>query len=415
MAVATGPPPRSVVAYLDEEGLIERILGHVAEGTTDLSPGTWREPVDNYRSAERLGVEVGQVIRRWPVPFCPSAALSEPGAYVARVAAGVPVLAVRDRDGVARAFRNACRHRGAAVAAGTGCVKSFVCPFHGWTYRLDGALRHVPDEYGFPGLDRQGRGLVPLDSVEQGGMVFVDQDGGGDNRASLGALPELLGPDQRLLEATEYLVDANWKVLTEGFLEGYHLRATHRETFLPFGYDNLTVVEHSGPHSRVTFPFKRVEALRGLPRGGRRLDGAATVVDHVFPNVIVARLSHHTAVVVLEPLRADRSRQVVYQLTNRLPAAPPEGGTGDGVGDAGRGGAPDGAPDDARRDADFVRVGAVEDLGVAMAVQQGLGSGANEFVEFGRFEGALAHFHEHLDRALAASADGHRQEERPVP
>jgi hypothetical protein len=146
-------------------------------------------------------------------------------------------------------------------------------------------------------------------------------------------------PDRaaELLEHDEGGVDVNWKVFTEGFLEGYHLRATHRDTFLPFGYANLTIVEHNGPHSRVTFPFRRIEALRDQPAGQRPIEGVVTTVDHLFPNVIVARLSHHTTVVVVEPVAVDRSILVTYRLTNR-------------AGDGGRGRDRDRAGDDARRD-----------------------------------------------------------------
>ena len=106
--------------FMDDQAVIERILSHVRNGTTDLGDEVWREPVENYRSEERFRRELA-LLRAHPVPFCPSAALREPGAYVARIAAGIPVFAVRGEDGVVRAFRNACRHRGSEVASGAGC------------------------------------------------------------------------------------------------------------------------------------------------------------------------------------------------------------------------------------------------------------------------------------------------------
>jgi phenylpropionate dioxygenase-like ring-hydroxylating dioxygenase large terminal subunit len=373
----------SDIGYLGDQELIERIFEHLDHGTTDTCEGTWREPVDHYRSPERLSSEIVQILRQRSVVFCPSVVIPDTGSYLARDAAGVPVVVIRGNDGEVRAFRNACRHRGTSLVSGEGCARSFSCPYHGWLYRLDGSLRHVPDEYGFPGLDKATRGLVALDAFEHGGLVYVNQDGHDTDLRNASLLPELLGSDQVLLDSSETLVEANWKVLTEGFLEGYHLRATHRQTFLPFGYDNLTVVEHSGPNSRVTFPFRRVEDLRDRPRTERSAIGAVTVVDHLFPNVIVARLSHHTTVVVLEPVAVDRTRLVTYQLSSR----PPD-----------RGGAAD-----ARRDFDFVKLGAAEDRDVALAVQRGLASGANEFLEFGSFEGAIAHFHRQLARAFEGS------------
>src|SRR5215468_7645048 len=138
---------------MDDRAVAQRVFEHIERGTTDASDCVWREPVANYRTQPRLDAELA-VLRRLPVPFCPSSALAEPGAYVAREAAGTPIFAVRGSDGVTRAFRNACRHRGMPVVSGSGCAKAFACRYHGWTYGLDGSLRHVPHEDGFPGLDR---------------------------------------------------------------------------------------------------------------------------------------------------------------------------------------------------------------------------------------------------------------------
>jgi phenylpropionate dioxygenase-like ring-hydroxylating dioxygenase large terminal subunit len=368
-----------VTGYLDDASLIDRILEHLDQGTTDTSHATWREPVAHYRSTERLRAEV-ELLRRVPVPFCPSAALPEAGSYLARDAAGVPIVVVRGEEDGVKAFRNVCRHRGAVVVDGSGCARSWSCPYHGWTYRTDGSLLQVPDEYGFPGLDRSARGLVEVIAVEHGGLVFVCQEGDSKQSGATAAIHDWIATDRRLLGTAQFEVDANWKVLTEGFIEGYHLRATHRTTFLPFGYDNVTVVEHDGPNSRVTFPFRRIEALRDIARHDRVLGGNATLVHQVFPNVIVAQLSHHTTMVVLEPLAVDKTKLVTFQLSN-----------------GGSGGDTDVA---AQRDATFVATGALEDNAVAVRVQHGFCGGANEFLEFGRFEGALAHFHEHLTAAI---------------
>lgn len=364
------------MAFLTDAALSDRILEHVAAGTTDLAGEVWREPVEHYLTPERLHAEVHGVLRRRFTGLCPSAALPESGSYLARTVAGVPLVAVRGRDGVARVFRNSCRHRGTAVASGQGCATSFVCPFHGWVYGTDGALRHVPDEYGFPGLDTGSRGLVPVRVVERAGLVFAAQDEPYAGEEDLVDLPDVVEPGHTLQDQHELVIDANWKVLLEGFLEGYHIKATHRQTFFPFGYDNLNVIETLGRHSRVTFPFRRIEALRDVPAAQRRLDGLVTVVYHLFPNVIVAKLSHHTTVVVLEPETPDRTRMVTY-LT-----ADPEAGEA------------------AARDAKFVEQGQAEDREMALTVQRGLTAGANDVLEFGRFEGAITHFHRQLTELL---------------
>jgi phenylpropionate dioxygenase-like ring-hydroxylating dioxygenase large terminal subunit len=359
----------------DDASVVQRILDHIDNQTTDLSETTWREPVEHYRSPERFAVERALVLRRVPTPFCPSAALPETGSFVARDAAGVPLFAVRGSDGRVRAFRNVCRHRGTQLVDGAGCEKAFVCRYHGWTYGLDGALRHVPHEHGFPGLEKSRRGLVPVDAAEQRGVVFVTQDGAG---ARLDELPPLIPSERRLFGTFERELPVNWKIVVEGFLEGYHIRTTHRETFYPVQFDNLNVVETFGRNSRVTFPYRAINKLRTIPPAERTVDGKLTYVYHLFPNAILATFPAFMALVVLEPLAIDRTKIITYTLTAAVETESA-----------------------AKRPSEFVDAGAVEDNAMACAVQRGLATGANEFLEFGRFEGAIGHFHRNLHAALA--------------
>jgi phenylpropionate dioxygenase-like ring-hydroxylating dioxygenase large terminal subunit len=367
-------------AFMTDQAVAERVLRHIDDGTTDRGDAVWREPVENYRSRERLDAELA-VLRRSPLAFCPSAALPEPGAYVARESAGTPLVVVRGRDGEVRAFRNACRHRGAQVASGSGCTRTFSCPYHGWVYELDGTLKHVPHEDGFPGLDRSTHGLVPVAAEERLGLVFVTQDASAGSAAVLDGLPEFIAPEQELLASNEAEVEVNWKVFLEGSIEGYHIKATHPESFYPYGFDNLNVIEHVGPHSRVTYPFRRIEKLRDVPPADRRIEGLVTYVYHLFPNALVTVLSRHTNLVILEPLDESRTRTVFYALTN-------PGGGGE-------------ARKLAERDSSFVsQSGVAEDLAVVKAIQDSIGSGANEHYTFGHFEPAIVHFHRTLRDAL---------------
>ena len=315
------------------------------------------------------------------MPFCPSAALRESGAYVAREAAGVPILAVRGKDGKLRAFRNACRHRGAEVASGSGIATAFACPFHGWTYRHDGSLAGIPHEHGFPGIDKNAHGLVPVLAEEKSGIVFITQDVQPGEQGLVEDLPELIAADKDLIHAHDNEADFNWKISLEGSLEGYHIRFGHPETFYPYGYDNLNVVEHSGRNSRVTFPFRRIEKLVDVPAAERNIEGRVTYVYHLFPNALVTVLSHHTILVVLEPIAPGRTRNIAYSL-------------------AYTGGDPATA-ETAKRDAQFVTdTGAPEDRALAESVQRAMKSGANEHYTFGHFESAIVHFHRNLEAAL---------------
>jgi phenylpropionate dioxygenase-like ring-hydroxylating dioxygenase large terminal subunit len=370
-----------VASLLDDSSMVQRVFEHIQQGTTDASDSIWREPVANYRSQPRLDAELA-LLRRLPVPFCPSAALPEEGSYLAREAAGTPLFAVRGADRVVRAFRNACRHRGVQVASGAGCAKAFACRYHGWTYGLDGGLRHVPHADGFPGLDRESHGLVPVTALERHGLVFVAQQPRAGDLAAVDELPELIAPNQKLFASGEFTLPANWKLFLEGFLEGYHIKTTHPTSFLPYGFDNLNVIEPFGRNCRVTFPFQRIQKQAALPPQERRVEGALTYVYQVFPNAIVTVLSRHTVFLILEPASLGETRVSSWRLSNR--SASESSGTAE-----------------AQRDAAFVNdTGGAEDAAMVTSIQRGMAAGANESFLFGRFEAAIAHFHRELDRLL---------------
>jgi phenylpropionate dioxygenase-like ring-hydroxylating dioxygenase large terminal subunit len=366
--------------FLNDTEVAARVLDHIANGTTDVGDGLWREPVENYLCPDRFAAEKETVLRRTMTPYCPSAALAETGSYVARAAAGTPLVAVRDEEQRVRVFRNACRHRGTEVARGSGCARSLVCPYHAWTYRLSGELSHVPHEYGFPELDKSNLSLVEVSSHEMGGLVYVNQDGSGDTGWE--DLPDMMGSGQRMLGTSEVVVQANWKIALEGLIEGYHIKPTHRQSFYPYGFDNLTLVETVGRNSRVTYPFRRIESLRKIAPESRDVMGLLTYVYHIFPNVFVTVLSHHTNVVVLEPLAIDSTAFITYTLTNRADGNPEEDAK-------------------AKRDAEFVaNTGGAEDRAIVESIQRSIGTDANQVFTFGRFETAISHFHAGLTAAL---------------
>lgn len=370
-----------MTALLNDHELTERIFAHAAKRATDLGDEIWREPTKNYRDPARLDAEITRVLRRTPTPFCPSASLPTPGSFLARDAAGVPLVVVRGEDGVVRAFQNVCRHRGMRVADGAGCAKALVCMYHGWTYGLDGALRFVPHEaQGFPDLDKAAHGLKQVHAMEHGGLVFVTQEGAPEPNA-LEGMPVLIGADQLVYSSGTRETTANWKIVLEGFLEGYHIRTTHPESFLPYGFDNLNIVETFGRNARVVFPFKRIEKLRDVAPMERDVSGYVTLVHHIFPNALVIKLSSHTVMLVLEPNGVGRTDVVAYLLTNN--------------------GRNDDALAAAKKDTAFVsQTGAEEDRAVVMAIQRGLAADANEHFTFGRFEAAIVHLHKNLSAAL---------------
>src|SRR3954447_26394249 len=131
----------------DAGAVIDRLLRHVREGTTDQAVGVMREPVDHYLDQDRWRREIDQVHKRVPMPLALSCELPSPGTFKALDVADVPVLITRGRDGALHAMINACRHRGSRLAGrGTGKATRLPCPYHAWSYDLEGCLKGVYGE-----------------------------------------------------------------------------------------------------------------------------------------------------------------------------------------------------------------------------------------------------------------------------
>ncbi len=387
-------PTQTSVA--DDAEIVRRILAHIDAGTTDEGD-VWREPVENYLNPTRFTNEL-ETLRSYPSVYLPSAAIRNAGDHAERVSFGVPLFAVRDRDGRARVFRNACRHRGTALVEGPGCAHALVCRYHGWTYRLDGSLSHVPHAQAFPDLDMPARGLVEVHSREVDGLIVIGPlQSPTDSRrqemdAAMAALADgspwrdKLLPADRLFAVRPALRPMNWKVLVEQFLEGYHIRTTHKDTFYPIQYDDLNVVEAFGPNTRITFPYKNIERLRDRPKSTWTVGHRVTYVYHLFPNVMVATFPNQVLVITIDPIDIDHTTVTIYAMVTPDVA---EHVSAD--------------PDAAAGARSLLNEGGVEDNEMSEGVQRGLHAGANTFVEFGRHESAIGRFHATLDERLACT------------
>jgi choline monooxygenase len=204
-----------------------------------LDPGTLAQ--EQQRIFERTWQLAGHVSQ-----------LPRPGSYLTAQAGTQPVLVVRDEDGEIRAFRNVCRHRGSRLLSGSGqCRAAIRCRYHGWTYRLDGELIGVPEGRAFETpVDKEALGLLPARSEVMCGLVFVNLD------PDAAALAELVGDLPSRLErysipALERFADfsghgqpANWKVVAENYVEGYHIPIAHPELMRLLDYRRYEVEVH---------------------------------------------------------------------------------------------------------------------------------------------------------------------------
>src|SRR5213080_4985670 len=162
--------------------------------------------------------------------------VAEPGTFLASEAGYIPIVVTRARDGVLRALLNVCRHRGHVVAEGCGSRATLQCPYHAWTYDLDGSLRKAPRSEREPGFDNADWSLRPMLVDTWGPLVYVNPDLDAAPLAeTLGDLPaELLrrGLDPSTFDykgrSRELLINANWKIVVENFLECYHCPVAHQ-------------------------------------------------------------------------------------------------------------------------------------------------------------------------------------------
>jgi phenylpropionate dioxygenase-like ring-hydroxylating dioxygenase large terminal subunit len=183
-----------------------------------------------YTDEEVLRREQERIFRRSWQYAGPAEHIAEPETFLASRAGDVPVVVVRDRDGELRGFVNVCRHRGSVVAEGRGRRATLQCPYHAWTYGLDGTLRAAPRADREARFDASGLSLVPVAVGTWGPFVFVNPDAEASPLSeTLGRLPELV-PDLatfRFHHRGEYELAANWKIACENFLECYHCPVAH--------------------------------------------------------------------------------------------------------------------------------------------------------------------------------------------
>ena len=327
------------------------------------------------------------MLRRSPTPFCPAAALPEVGSYIAREAARhADRRGARQRRQSSVRSRNACRHRGMQVASDPGCARAFVCRYHGWTYNLEGRLRHIPHEEGFPGFDKEAHPLVPM--TASGALRSGVRDSRTSRRWATIRCGGLDQADRRPTSACSRRPSASSRSTGRSCSRASSRAITSQSRRIPrascpYGFDNLNVIDLFGRNSRVTYPFQRIKKLgQGAAAAAPRRRPADLRLSPVPQRAGSHVLSRHTNVVILEPLAVDRTRQITYTLTNggrRRSAGP------------GRGQA-------RRRVRRHDRCGGGSRGG--QAIQRGLGSGANDAFTFGHFESAIVHFHKTLTAAL---------------
>jgi phenylpropionate dioxygenase-like ring-hydroxylating dioxygenase large terminal subunit len=191
-------------------------------------------PAWTYRNATLSRLEYERIILpSWQIA-CHVNDIPKPGDYITFDLGRDGVIALRDREGEIRCYHNVCRHRAARLLEGSGtCPGAITCPYHGWTYNLDGSLRGLPVRESFPALDRDAHGLIPAHTEIFAGFVFVSLEGDpAPVHAMWGDMVEDFAPYdfwrmQPLAPIYQEDWAVDWKVAVDNYLESYHVPIGH--------------------------------------------------------------------------------------------------------------------------------------------------------------------------------------------
>jgi phenylpropionate dioxygenase-like ring-hydroxylating dioxygenase large terminal subunit len=277
-------------------------------------------PASWYSDPVILEREHDRIFRRSWQYAGPLEQVAEPGAFLTGQAGDTPVVVVRNHGGELKGFVNVCRHRGHLVASGCGRRETLQCPYHAWTYDLDGALRAAPRSEREAGFDHADWSLQPVHVASWGPLVFVNPDiDAAPFTETIGDIPAGLaagGVDPGGFEyrgrSRELLIHANWKIVVENFLECYHCPVAHTSfsTLLdvdPDAYTLSTARWSSSQHARVRTGDGR--KLPYVPSG--EID--AGQFHYVWPNWTLNTLPGppHVRVLVFQPVDAQRTATYV--------------------------------------------------------------------------------------------------------
>jgi choline monooxygenase len=276
-------------------------------------------PASWYSDPEIAGFERERIFERTWQYVGVAQAVAEPGSFTTATPGGIPIVVTRDRDGGLHGFVNVCRHRGHVVASGCGQRETLQCPYHAWTYELDGSLRSAPRSDREPGFAHEDWSLRRVAVDTWGPLLFVNPDpDAAPLEETLGDLPAGLVARGLDLDTLEYrgrsrawVIEANWKLVVENYLECYHCPVAHKS------FSRLIDVDPDA--YRLTRARWTSSQLGPVQHGGRNLpyepNGPieASEFHFIWPNWTLNTFPGPANIRVLafEPLGPDRTSTFV--------------------------------------------------------------------------------------------------------
>jgi nitrite reductase/ring-hydroxylating ferredoxin subunit len=272
--------------------IAKQVLGMLDKDEVQYGEESLEFDIGRFVDQDRFDREKQEFFMKRPQLIAFSADLPDPGDYYATQIVDKPILIVRGKDGTARAFLNACRHRGVKIADGCGHAKGFTCPYHGWTYNNEGALIGVPSRGAFDEDQLANRDLIALPIAEAHGFILVhpQPDGQLDFDEFFGPMKDHLAGYhyENLRLVREYRAPAriNWKHAVDGGVEGYHVPYLHPETVGPMTLQQFLHIDW-GLHHTLVSVGPDIAKLRDLPESEWPEYCNFSTSNAIFPNTVV--------------------------------------------------------------------------------------------------------------------------------
>lgn len=266
---------------------------------------------DAYTDPRWYNVDIREIIARTWQWVCHVEKLRNPGDYLATEIAGRPIAVVRDREGVLRAFYNVCKHRAHHLLEGAGNTTRIMCPYHAWTYKLDGQLVRAPHTETLEDFNVKDICLDQVQVEEFCGFVYVNLDPGAESLSKLSGDLETeirhWAPDIEQLtfgHRLTYDIRSNWKNVVDNFLECYHCPTAHKDFCTLVDMDTYKVTTYGIYSSHMADAGKTANSAYDVSNA----EVKTHAVWWLWPNTCLMRYPGRSSMIVLNIIPAGPDR-----------------------------------------------------------------------------------------------------------
>ena len=369
----------------------ERLHNLFINKKTDCTNNVYMNPVEQYIDLDRFDQEKEEIFKNQPICIGISSLIPNIGDWFTAEVVGYPILVVRDKENKINAYLNICSHRGAKLAEGKGnTLKAFKCPYHSWTYSLNGELLSRPRENLFDEIPKNKCNLKSIELSEKYGLLWI--------QLSKKAVKE----SKKYFEELDILIDhydlnnlyhyktgimqpnINWKLAVDTFLELYHVSHLHPDTLSDILKGDTCLFDTYGRHMRIIGPRKSLVESKAKILEIENIEKHIINLKIIFPNTILVDHEEHIELWHVLPENSVNQCRVSISLFTKVPYK---------------------TDSEIRHwENNFKLLKDVveeEDFPLGEGVQKGFYADKKRNIIFGKNEPGLQHFHKNIDELLS--------------